>query len=1444
MSFETEEPEQSFGGFKSDIHPIDIVWPKADTTWDTFNQREGIDMTIGRGTPNENSFRSWNTGQDNNQELPSYRVSNLGAEFSAPAVSDDANLPGGHLLFPLGEGGLNPRTAFDFWSPGQALSTLATFSRLLPGVNQAGMIMAKVGETAGDSIVGRALDQSPLHGAGSFVGNVVTSLLHGLGTVIGDSFSSLPEVQQAWQDGDIAQTMFGLAKLGPANWIGATGDRIIATIRGNEDAREQLIDEASFLATVLTFGVGSGTGAIGAVGKEAVKQGAKVGLARTAHGVFKEGLTEYTLNPALARLAQATKFGMAGGYGIEIGSEVTAHWFPDWDKTNQWISEQSLVGDESPFKGLYELGVGSLVDPMPALGAVAESKFLREQLNSGFARLPSPVQRTAIYVKDGMKNLINPEVYTQEMYAATFREAVLKKIEGEGMRDISEDYLNERVREMLPTLLGTGEKKFKGLASDHTNLQAELSAIYNKWFIQAKKEHELMPLLEGEVREEFTMAHMQKRWEDTKDSWKLLDEAAAKGPARSQAALVNASTLTDEDWMRMGAYLDNQPEWVKAGGQKSKHPMNTLSFIDDFSREFKAELAYMNSGGGRVLTMTRANFYELGAQHMEIAPKELWDGPLGEAAKAIRAKGSHKAIARGTNRALGETKDPITGKITQESFTRIHPAAKEAENLLDMRLEDGKGYVLQDLYKLYEDAGMHDAKRLLAKWEVEHVSMYSLDGVIRPWLKPDLELAKLMPTSSNKFGNIVSNFREMVPNMELGRKMQERFYMTHRDAPGLHLTRAESNAYGKRIREEADKNHFATPGAYAAGGTPKEAGKTLQSLAIELFGKERVGANNMGQLMEKSMPTESVKDFVNILIGKRHGEIGVAPSTFAALRALRNDRMGDFYRWWAQVGHPMMRYDISPLFLLQMPFESRIWNWLRGASHASHDGITAPAVDDAISDFTRSLAGKTAGEQRQFGITGMESGASERLASRSGASPQGLVHMSDFMFDQVMADFPSKFAQRMKIVMPGDYKLLRKSYDSDKDMVEHIIGEKQAREDFLKGKLTDQEINDYWQLHNERHRFADTTKMSPTEFPWKGPVPLQGINNHRGSILTDPDAMKREWEYWNENPVKAAKNGDKHAQRILDRPAQESDLTNQETYDMVMKYSKKFGIKPQDAYNDLVLQHEFAHSVLFRKVENARGSDSFDFIDNVVHTEKTTQKLAEIYYQRSLETGLRPKTLENARVITDQLMNAMRDSARQAQTTHIGNPMRKYWEKSFSHPVLMYPLSWTLKAVGEWSNFLTHSAFGYHTGLGGLATWNNIRDDTMRTLSMDPEAMEWIKNHPETIKIMEYLMPGMPNSPIPGDNAGVGFGLLSVPLRNGIQLGYNLANKRQYDENMSDMSKIGVVRDMKALPKLWSEWALGKPETTIDNPGLTVGKKRHQTGFDNYINETFSLTRR
>lgn len=1280
MSDEYQDPTSSdsggFGGFTQPVPEFktaDSVWPSS-TLWDTFDQKQGIDMTGGGSSA---PFQPWGTSS---AEEPSndFRVSNFGAEFVAPSKAEDPAGAQGNLLLPFGEGPVNPRTQYDFWNPAQAIDTLATWARaFVPGVNEAGDTLGHLGQGIADSDFGKWISSSPLAAAGSFVGDAALGVVKGAGQTIGDMFNSWPDVQKSWESGDAAGVLLGMAKMGAGNLIGTTNDRFQGLLHGDQQAIDQLTDEFSFIATVATLGLGAETGVLAKGGSMLAKQGSKVGLTQLA----KEGASEYTLSPILNNIATATKFGLAGGYGLELGSEIGSHIFPDWENTNKFIASQTLVPNSSPFRGAFDLAAGSLVDPMPMLGKLAEIPGVRKLMDSDLLQLPSAVQRAAAFMPDGITGVKDVKRFTQEISAALVQDIAARDLQGigeHGLADkgrrivLSSSDIAKHADELTQTLTGSGVRKFMGLSSDYTHLQAEMTSTLQKW-IKEMEDH----FPEYQTKR-MSMADFQSRWEETKANWDKIDSAMA--PKSNPMLMVRSSTLTDKDFKNAMDFLSSHPDWVAKGGEKGARKV-VDGLATEFKQKFPEVLDYMNTGGRNVLTRQQKNLWGDLERHMDMVPKEPAHGPMGKVAEQIRGNGNYKVIQQGTTKALDG--DAV--------FTRHHPAAKEAEIILGKTFEDGKPLTLQALHEMYEKAGFNDAARLLAKWQFDQTSLFSASkgvwkGVLRPVLKPPLELADKMPTGAGRFGNIVSGFREFVPNAELGRKMQEKFFDVHSSELGV--TRAKIDEYIDAMRKEADKAKVSHVGQYGAGPMPNTAGRPLQDLAAEIFGADKVRGHNMAQLLEKSMPTENLGQFVKILTGRAHGEVGVAPSFFAGLRASRSGRFGDLYRWWAQVGHPMIRYDVSPLFLAQMPFESKIWNYLRGASHASYDGILAHAANDAVDTVAKKFAGKTMGEQRNIGMFPGDAGASERVAGRSGADAKNLQQQAEFMAKQVIEEVPEKFAERMKMIMPEDYKLLRKSFDSNKEMVEAILNDKQIKEDWFKGKITTEQARSMAKI-----------------------------------------------------PI------------------------------------------------------------------NAKGGATFD-------------------------------------QLADQLKNAMRDSVRQAQTTHISNPMRKYWEKSFSHPVLMYPLSWTLKAVGEWSRFLTHSAFGLHTGLGGLQTWNHIRDDTMRVLTADPDAMDWIEKHPETIKIMEYLMPGLPSSPIPGDDAGVGFGLMSVPLRNGVQLGWNLAHGQPADSNMSDMSKIGFFRDMKALPKLWSEWVLGKPETTIDNPGLTVGKTKHTSGFDKYINDQFDLSRR
>lgn len=1270
MSFDFNQ--ESFG----DVNTPDIsgsrtwndVWPSSSTSWDRFDPKQGFDMT------GATSFQPFQLANDKQERPANYRVSNFGAEFSRPHEAEQG--PEGHLLFPFGEGPLNPRTAYDFWNPAQALDTLATWARIIPGVNDAGNYLGQLGKSIADSWVGKTISESPLAAAGSFVGDTLFGIMKGGFQTVGDMLSPLGDVAKSYQERDFGGAALALAHVGPWGLGEKTAQRINGLIHGDEQLKEQLADEFGFLLTLGTLGAGAATGVLAKGATTLSKQAARIGVLKAAQTTAEEGLS-YSLNPILHNIAVATKFGLAGGYGLEAGSEVAAHLFPNWDNTNQFIASQTLVPKDSPFRGAFEMGAAAFVDPMPALGAIAENPAVRKLMDSGFLRLPSPVERLAADMPGGWTGVQNKKALVQELYAAGLERVALKKLEDEGFREIKPSDLKRRVEELRQTLTVDGERKFQGLASDHTNLQAAITKEIHSWKQEMEKhfpEYANTPM---------TMKDFESHWNEIKQNWETIK--AHQQPGSQEVLMVRKDVLVDTDVQNM----INDLHKLQGFNPKSNKRL-TDQMRQAIAKDHKDVIDHLNKNRQGLLNMSQAKLVKELQGVLKHLPKEANSGSVAAASALIRGQGRYKVIVKGSNPVIKDVIDPITKKVIKDAgdveIGRFHPAAREAEELLKRKFEDGESVTLRKIRDLYEAAGKQDAERLLEKWNYDHTAMYSADGVLRPVLTPNKDLAMLMPEGATRLGTMVSNFREYIPNTELSRKFKDKFFEVHNKELGA--TREEVDALIKALREEADKAQTTTINQWAAGNTPHNAGKPIKELYIQHFGLARLGGRNPSQLLEKSMPTESWSKLVKVLIGSQPGEVGIAPSLFGALRAKRADRTGDFYRWWAHVGHPALRYDTSPLFLLQLPFESKIYNFLRGAKNPSTDGLLAPAINEAIDKVAKEMGGKTMGEQRNIGMLPAETSASERVSARSGASPSALRNQVDYMFKQVMQELPERFADRMRLVMPDDYKLLRREYKSNKELMNAVVYDHGLKKQYLAG-----------------------------------------------------------------------------------------DISKDKVYSLA------------------------------KIAKNSKAVETFNILD-------------------------------------EQLQSAMRDAVRQAQTTHISNPMRRYWERSFSHPVLMYPLSWTLKATGEWARFLTHSAFGLRTGMAGNVGWAHLQDATMRALVSDPDAMDWVKNHPETIKIMEYILPGLPGSPIPGDKAGVGFGLLSVPLRNAVQTGANMMNGRPLEENMSDMSKIGLLRDFKVGPKLWSEWVAGKPQTSIDNAGLTVGKKKYPQAFDDYVNEQLGLQRR
>jgi len=1259
---------------------LDSVWPESNTTWDTFNPRDGTDWS-----PPNPKFADYNPITAN--ETYGGRVSNYGVEIGMPRRAETG--AEGNLLLPFGEGPLNPRTDFNFWNPAQAFETLInTTKRFIPGMEGAGDILGAIGQNIADSDYGKLISNSPMAAAGDLVKEGLLGTLKGVGQIFGDWISPWEDLSQAYQNRDWAGTALQALRLVSGEGITEnTSKRIQGALHGDADLRNQLFDEFSAIVTIATLGVGMGTGVLARGGVVAGENLAKVGVMQAAKTVAEEGATKYTLTPLLQNLVNATKFGIAGGYGIETGSEVAAHIFPDWENTNKMLANERVISDDSPFRGVFDLALGAMVNPIPNIGKLTESKAARELMNSGLLGGPSEVER-AFQFRGGLVGVDKPQEFARELAAQALQNVALKMAEENPLTHVVSDtsFLRRKIDELIPVLTGRGERKAIGLNSDYTTLKSNMTKEIMTMVDRAQKEF-------GE--ETMTAADFQKRWIETKENWKALDAVTSRVSGSTQPLMVYASTVTDRDLQLLRDAITAEPSMsglTKAGYRKLPDPVVQLLKNDP---EYSKTVQYM-ANGRDVYGMKPRDFLKMIDDHIENVPKEITKGQLGEVATGIRDKGMYKVIAQGSNQAIRDSENPVT-KLRIDAgdvvLSRAHPAVKEAEKLLGKQFPEYTNVTLNVIKKAYEDAQFHNPAKVLAKWEMDHSAMYSggphgAYSVMRPVLKPlAQDIVDQMPTNATRWGNIISNFREMIPNAELSRKSQELFYSTHHEAWGL--TRQEANAYADAIRTEAEKNQFSHAGQYAAGSTPASAGKPIQNLALELFPDKRklILATNAAQLMEKSFASESWGQFIKILIGTTHGEVGLAPSFFQGIRASRDGRWGDWYRWWAQVGHPTLRYDVSPLMLAQNGLESPIYNWLRGVKNAATDGLLAPALNKAM-DKQLASRGLASREASTMGAFPGDAAGGDRISGVKTGNLARQISQEKYMFAQTIKETKQYFGERLQIVDPGGYKMLHKQFGSNEGIVDAILHDSPLKEAYLKGKMT-----------------AD-----------------------------------------------------------------------------------------------------------------------------------------EVYAQAKIVKGSADAQTFN--VLSDHLQNSMRDAIRQAQTTHLANPQRRYWEKSFGHPVLIYPLSWTLKATGEWAKFVTSSMFGYKTGLGGFATWQHLQDATMKALIADPDSLNFIEMHPETVKVMEYLLPGLPSSPIPGDHAGLGFGLMSVPLRDGIQAGMNLVNGRPYDENMSDMSKIGLLRDIKVFPKLWSEWIKGKPETSINTPGMTSGKSRSPQIFDQYVQDQYGLDRK
>jgi len=115
--------------------------------------------------------------------------------------------------------------------------------------------------------------------------------------------------------------------------------------------------------------------------------------------------------------------------------------------------------------------------------------------------------------------------------------------------------------------------------------------------------------------------------------------------------------------------------------------------------------------------------------------------------------------------------------------------------------------------------------------------------------------------------------------------------------------------------------------------------------------------------------------------------------------------------------------------------------------------------------------------------------------------------------------------------------------------------------------------------------------------------------------------------------------------------------------------------------------------------------------------------------------------------------------------------------------------------------------------MAGLVGFNDIRNATMHALQNDPQASEWAKNHPETIKLAEFLMPGTPWS--------VGFGLMGVGSKDLFQIANNVrTGQNDPFANVKNPLNVGVFRDAGAMQKVWAEWSTGRSHGNLSYPGL------------------------
>lgn len=964
------------------------------------------------------------------------RSPNLGVEFSAPDVSGHE----GYRLLPLGGGELNPKTSFNLWNPISAYDTIATYGRaFMPGINEAGQIMGDIGRSIADSDFGRAISMSPLAAAGQFAGEAVQSVFKGAFQTFGDLISPFGDIAKSVNDRDFGGTALNMLRAGTASGIREKlTERIQGMMRGDQKLTEELVDELGFVTTVATFGFGSASGLLGRGVMKALGPAAKMGL---------YDLGRQQASPTMLTAIHTANRALAVGYGLQFGGEIASSLGeitddPEIRELNDFIASQRSIPEGSPFRGTAEFAVATLVDPLRFMGGLADTPYMRKFLDSGAGRLPAPAEMAKQYLLPGKQ--VMDDAFIANNSSKLVQQVARRRVEilNPGLT-ISDEALEAETRHLVAVARGEA-----GTAAEYTRLQADMRMELQRELLSTQTRRPEYNT-RGMSTDDFIALDTAERraWQKVSA---VEDPLIANGMTERHL-LVTHDTVTDKDLREVMEFLAGDPR-ISIRAEKAM----PQAVMDELNKKFPRQMEMVSA-------RTARGIYQSLEQTLQFLPREA-HGLMDDVAKQVRGEGAYKVIVKGSRPLIKPG----------EKISRGHPAYRDLKRIIgpvEYSKYNDQVLTIEDMMDAINEAGKDSASIL--KWMFDSSAYYthSRSGLTRPIIKPREDLAGLMPKGATKLGTYIAGVREWIPNMELNGMFQERFFNVHADRLGA--TRDQVEALLDGYRDLAAKNGVVHIGQ-AQTLNPATAGDGLQIVFENIFGPQASKTFRAGQLLEESMPRESWKDFIKILTGEQVGAVGLGPSIMSRLRAQNTKRAGDFYRWWAQVGHPMLRYDLSPTFQMQLPLESAVLNFLRGVQWAPVDDIVRKATNEMMTDIVKRYSGKTAGERMHgIGIMSSEAAATEITSSARLARDQTMAARVKYMEGLVAAMFPDYFAKTMKASRPQDWALLRKTFKTDRRVAEEVLKNRDAVHKFLRGEMTKEEMLDVASIVKQNYKPTD-----------------------------------------------------------------------------------------------------------------------------------------------------------------------------------------------------------------------------------------------------------------------------------------------------------------------------------------------------------------------------------